>query len=66
MSTDSIPHDRQFEWVARAVKQVPVQSISGGTDIIGWFLLGSPELPVWRGMAQCCRLGLDVSALSRG
>ena len=31
----SIPHDRQFEWVARAVKPVPVRSLLGGTDIIG-------------------------------
>ena len=46
MFTGSILHDRQFEWVARAVKPVPVQSISGGTDVIGWFVLGSPELPV--------------------
>ena len=42
----SIPHDRQVERVARAVKPVPVQSISGGSDVIGWFVLGSPELPV--------------------
>jgi acyl-coenzyme A synthetase/AMP-(fatty) acid ligase len=34
MSIGSILHDRQFEWVAWAVKQVPVQSISGGADII--------------------------------
>jgi acetoacetyl-CoA synthetase len=46
MSTGSILHDRQFEWVAWAVKRVPVQSISGGTDVIGWFVLGSPESPV--------------------
>ncbi len=42
---------------------MPLQSISGGTDILGCFVLGNPDLPVHRGAAQCRSLGLDVRAL---
>ena len=63
MSTGSILYDRQYDWFARAVGKLPLQSISGGTDIVGCFVLGSPILPVWRGEAQCVSLGLDVRAL---
>ena len=45
------------------MKALPLQSISGGTDIIGCFVLGNPNLPVRRGAAQCRSLGLDVRAL---
>ena len=63
LSTGSILYDNQFDWVADNVKRVPLRSISGGTDIIGCFVLGSPNLPVYRGMAQCRSLGLDVQAM---
>lgn len=62
LTTGSILYDTQFDWVVQQVKAVPVQSISGGTDIIGCFVLGSPNLPVRRGEAQCRSLGLDVDA----
>ena len=39
-----------------------MSSISGGTDIIGCFLAGSPILPVYRGEIQCSQLGMDVQA----
>ncbi|WP_428483819.1 acetoacetate--CoA ligase [Rhodopila sp.] len=65
LSTGSILHDQQFDWVTDNVKHVPIQSISGGTDIIGCFVLGSPNLPVWRGEAQCRSLGLDVQAIGQ-
>ena len=42
---------------------MPLQSISGGTDIIGCFVLGNPDLPVHRGEVQCRSLGLDVRSL---
>lgn len=42
------------------MKPLPVQSISGGTDIIGCFVLGNPNLPVYRGESQCLSLGLAV------
>ncbi|WP_207791948.1 acetoacetate--CoA ligase [Siccirubricoccus phaeus] len=63
LSTGSILYDQQFHWVSRAVKPVPVQSISGGTDILGCFVLGNPTLPVRAGEAQCRSLGLDVRAM---
>jgi len=64
LSTGSILYPRQYDWVKEHVKALPLQSISGGTDIIGCFVLGNPNLPVYRGQAQCRSLGLDVRALS--
>jgi acetoacetyl-CoA synthetase len=63
LCTGSILYPRQYDWVIEHVKRLPVQSISGGTDIIGCFVLGNPNLPVHRGQAQCRSLGLDVRAL---
>lgn len=63
LSTGSILYPRQYDWAAENVGRIPLQSISGGTDIIGCFVLGSPNLPVRRGEAQCRSLGLDVRAL---
>jgi acetoacetyl-CoA synthetase len=63
LSTGSVLRDWQFDWVEREVGPVKLQSISGGTDIIGCFVLGHPELPVRRGMIQCRSLGMDVQAL---
>jgi acetoacetyl-CoA synthetase len=63
LSTGSVLRDWQFDWVAEEVGPVALQSISGGTDIIGCFALGHPELPVRRGMLQSRSLGLDVQAL---
>jgi len=63
LSTGAVLRDRQFDWVGEEVGPVPLQSISGGTDIVGCFVLGHPELPVRRGMIQCRSLGLDVQAL---
>src|SRR5690606_25400417 len=39
-------------------------SISGGTDIVSWFVLGDPTLPVYRGEIQCAGLGMDVQIYS--
>jgi acetoacetyl-CoA synthetase len=64
LSTGSILYPRQYDWVRGEVKAaMPLQSISGGTDIIGCFVLGNPVLPVHRGEAQCRSLGLDVRSL---
>jgi acetoacetyl-CoA synthetase len=63
LSTGSVLHDWQYDWVRDKVGPVPLQSISGGTDIIGCFVLGNPNLPVHRGRIQCRSLGLDVQAL---
>jgi acetoacetyl-CoA synthetase len=65
LSTGAVLHDWQFDWVAQAVGQIPLQSISGGTDIIGCFVLGHPEAPVRRGRSQSRSLGMDVAAVDR-
>jgi acetoacetyl-CoA synthetase len=64
LSTGSILYPHQYDWVRDRVKvAMPLQSISGGTDIIGCFVLGNPNLTVQRGEAQCRSLGLDVRSL---
>lgn len=63
LSTGSVLEDEQFDWVWEHVGHLPLQSISGGTDIIGCFVLGHPERPVVRGESQCRSLGLDVQAV---
>jgi acetoacetyl-CoA synthetase len=66
MSTGAVLFDAQFGWVRDHVKPLPLQSISGGTDIIGCFVLGNPNLPVYAGEAQCKSLALDVQARAQG
>jgi len=63
LSTGSILSPRQQDWVSQHVKPLPIQSISGGTDIIGCFVLGNPILPAYAAEPQCRSLGLDVRAL---
>lgn len=63
LSTGSVLHDWQFDWFTEAVGSLPLQSISGGTDLVGCFVLGHPELPVARGRSQSLSLGMDVAAL---
>ncbi len=59
-STGSILFDNQFEWLGEHFKHAAIHSISGGTDIIGCFVLGNPLLPVYRGESPCISLGTDV------
>jgi acetoacetyl-CoA synthetase len=63
-STGSVLPDRLYDWVAENVGELPLQSISGGTDVIGCFVLGNPLLPVWRGESQCVSLAMDVRELN--
>jgi acetoacetyl-CoA synthetase len=63
-STGSILYDAQYDWIASQLKKVKVQSISGGTDIVGCFVLGNPLLPIRRGESQCISLGLDVRVMT--
>lgn len=63
-STGSPLSEESFEYVYREwVKDVPLASISGGTDIISCFVLGCPLLPVYRGEIQCSGLGMDVDSM---
>ena len=64
-STGSPLAQEGFEWVYEAVKQdVNLASISGGTDIISCFMLGSPIDPVYAGEIQKIGLGMHVQAWS--
>ncbi|MBX9962031.1 MAG: acetoacetate--CoA ligase [Burkholderiales bacterium] len=60
-STGSPLVAESFEYVYRSIKSdLLLSSISGGTDIVSCFVLGSPWLPVWRGEIQCRGLGMKV------
>ncbi|MCB1182069.1 acetoacetate--CoA ligase [bacterium] len=62
LSTGSPLAPESFDWVYDAVKpDLQLSSISGGTDIISCFALGSPVLPVRRGELQCRGLGMAVA-----
>jgi acetoacetyl-CoA synthetase len=61
LSTGSPLAPESFDYVYRDIKaDVCLSSISGGTDIISCFVLGSPALPVHRGEIQCRGLGMKV------
>ncbi|CAN0003086.1 unnamed protein product, partial [Choristocarpus tenellus] len=63
LSTGAPLLPEHFEWVYKAVKtDLHLASISGGTDILGCFALGNPNLPVRSGELQCVGLGMDVCA----
>ena len=50
-----------FDYVYRDIKaDLHLASISGGTDLISSFVVGNPQLPVWRGEIQCAGLGMKV------
>jgi acetoacetyl-CoA synthetase len=58
----TLPH--QFDWVYQAIKRdMTFSSISGGTEILGSFLIGSPLHPVRRGQLTVKALGHDVNVL---
>jgi acetoacetyl-CoA synthetase len=60
-STGSPLVPESFQYVYDNIKQdLLLSSISGGTDIVSCFVLGSPLLPVYRGEIQCRGLGLKV------
>ncbi len=62
-STGSPLSDEGFEWVYREVKaDLQLASISGGTDIISCFMLGSPTDPVYAGEIQKRGRGMKVEA----
>ena len=60
LSTGSpLPRDL-FSWVYSEVASVPLMSVSGGTDIVGCFMGGNPNLPVFSEELQCKSLGMDI------
>jgi acetoacetyl-CoA synthetase len=63
LSTGSPLSASGFEWVYRAVADdIHLASISGGTDIVGCFMLGVPTEPVYAGQIQGPGLGVDLAA----
>ena len=61
LSTGSPLVPEGFDYVYANVRSdVCLSSISGGTDIVSCFVLGNPNLPVWRGEIQCKGLGMAV------
>ena len=60
-STGSPLVAESYDYVYSNIKQdLLLSSISGGTDIVSCFVLGSPLLPVYRGEIQCRGFGLKV------
>lgn len=54
----------QYDWIYNDIKQdIMLASISGGTEIIGCFVMGSPVHPVRRGEITCKALGMAVDVL---
>ena len=64
MSAGSPVAPYQYDWMYEAVKSdMGFASISGGTEVMGCFLLGSPLHPVRRGMLTVKGLGMAVNVL---
>ncbi len=60
-STGSPLAPTSFDFVYASVKaDVALQSIAGGTDLLGCFALGNPMGAVYRGELQCIGLGMAV------
>ena len=67
LSTGSPLSAPSYDYFYRvAPPRARLQSISGGTDIVGCFALGHPCLPIHRGEIQCVSLGLDVAVFGDG
>jgi acetoacetyl-CoA synthetase len=61
LSTGSPLAPASYDYVYRDIKaDLHLASISGGTDIISCFALGTPTAPVWRGELQSRGLGMAV------
>jgi acetoacetyl-CoA synthetase len=61
-STGSPLVPESFDFVYESIKaDLQLASISGGTDIIGCFVLGNPTSAVWRGEIQALALAMDIA-----
>jgi acetoacetyl-CoA synthetase len=61
LSTGSPLTHEGFRYVYEKIKpDVHLASMSGGTDILGCFVMGNPNAPVWEGEIQCAALGMAV------
>ncbi len=61
LSTGSPLSDEIFNFINIKInKNIPIHSISGGTDIVSCFMLGNPMSPVYKGEIQSPGLGMDI------
>lgn len=64
MTTGAPLIGEQYDWVYDKIKEdLLLESISGGTEIIGCFFMGTPIHPVIRGEITCKALGMAVEIL---
>lgn len=64
LSTGSPLLDDSYDYVYQYIKHdVRLVSMSGGTDILSCFALGTPIKPIIKGHLQCVGLGMDVVIL---
>ncbi|MGE0203753.1 MAG: acetoacetate--CoA ligase [Hyphomicrobiaceae bacterium] len=64
LSTGSPLAPESFEFVYDAIHPtVHLASVSGGTDIVGCFVIGIPTKPVWRGEIQGPALGVAADVV---
>ena len=62
LSTGAPLEASQFQYIHEAIRPgAQICSISGGTDIVGCFVLGNPLSPVYPGQIQGPALGVDVA-----
>ncbi|MEZ5653844.1 MAG: acetoacetate--CoA ligase [Burkholderiaceae bacterium] len=64
LSTGSVLHEHQFDWIHAAFGDLRIESISGGTDIVGCFVLGHPMLPAVRGDSTGPGLGMALRVVN--
>lgn len=66
MTTGAPLISEQYDWIYNTVKEdLLLESISGGTEIIGCFFMGTPMHPVRRGEITCKALGMAVDILDQ-
>ena len=67
LSTGSPLAPEGFDYVYQNIKKdVQLSSMSGGTDIMGCFVMGNPVGSVYRGEIQCRALGMAVDVFDEG
>jgi acetoacetyl-CoA synthetase len=62
LSTGSVLLPALHRWAREHLADAPIESISGGTDILGCFVMGSPWSDTYGGESSCAGLALDVRA----
>jgi len=66
LSTGAPLNGENFDFVYRAIKHdVRLSSISGGTELCGFFVSDNPIGPVYRGELQCRTLGTNVQVFDQ-